>query len=377
MRLKNKLLKWQNANLITAEQSAAIIEFESQSTLPQFLRGTTGIGVLAILLGVLSLVAANWQYLGGATKILLHLCLNGAVAAAIWSLPPARQNWREALLLGLFGLTLTFIALLGQVFQTQAPDWQPLGLWLLMTSPMLFIWARWQLTVTAWLCSLLFFVFVVLFELDPPIIVLQSLPLLLFILLLPASISRLAAWPVWPQTIRNLSLALTAALVTMAQSAWSVDSNQLYQDMVQMQKNYFPREMFFIACAGLLVWALMVRQRLLNDPEHRLTQFVLLSIGLGFMPLLLPHGEWALASMLGFIVYWLYLGWVGATLHLRWLFNLAFWFIALRLCVGYLELFGSLLQTGFGLIVTGIALLLLGTVLKRLQKFLGQKLWQQ
>jgi hypothetical protein len=79
-------------------------------------------------------------------------------------------------------------------------------------------------------------------------------------------------------------------------------------------------------------------------------------IGLGA---LVPHAHVAMVGALGFVIVWALVAWCGYQAHAMQIVNLATAVIAARIFVAYIEVFGSLLATGAGLIVSGVLLLAL------------------
>jgi uncharacterized membrane protein len=78
--------------------------------------------------------------------------------------------------------------------------------------------------------------------------------------------------------------------------------------------------------------------------------------GLG---VLVPHAPVAMIGALGFVMVWALVAWCGYQAHAMQIVNLATAVIAARVFVAYIEVFGSLLATGAGLIVSGVLLLAL------------------
>ena len=65
---------------------------------------------------------------------------------------------------------------------------------------------------------------------------------------------------------------------------------------------------------------------------------------------------------LAFVIVWALVAWCGYQAHAMQIVNLATAVIAARIFVAYIEVFGSLLATGAGLIVSGVLLLALAWV---------------
>ena len=66
-----------------------------------------------------------------------------------------------------------------------------------------------------------------------------------------------------------------------------------------------------------------------------------------------------MVGALGFVTVWALVAWCGYKAHVMQLVNVATAVIAARIFVVYIEVFGSMLATGAGLIVSGVLLLAL------------------
>ncbi len=141
-----KIEAWHAAGLIDEPTAARLIAYETEHARPLALWAVFGIGALAIGLGLVSIVAANWEDIPGQVRLGIHfaLFLGGCVALALRDRQIAQASpWAsEALLFVLAVLALTFFGHLGQVYQTSAPLWEPLALWLALTGPMMLLYGR-------------------------------------------------------------------------------------------------------------------------------------------------------------------------------------------------------------------------------------------
>ena len=154
-RLNRQLALWAQNNLITADQAQQIRAFESTRDKARSHRGFAMVGITAILIGVLSLVASNWSQIPDSIKILIHFIFNGGVAFAIFKTPAHKIVVRDLLVTALFGMTLTFIALLGQIYQMHGDMAVTITLWTLVCTPFIWICGRGVIAVTPWLIAVL------------------------------------------------------------------------------------------------------------------------------------------------------------------------------------------------------------------------------
>lgn len=144
-----KLAAWQAAGLIDAATAQRIRSYEAQHARPLALWAVIGIGALAIALGLISVVAANWDAIPAMVRLGVHLALLAAAAAALWAMR-GRNPWGEEALLFVFGaLGLTFMGHIGQAYQTTSPLWQPLALWLALFGPLFLLRGAGWLTAAA------------------------------------------------------------------------------------------------------------------------------------------------------------------------------------------------------------------------------------
>lgn len=152
---ERKLTAWQAAGLIDADTAARIRAYEARHSRPLALWAVIGIAALAIGLGVVLVVAANWHAIPGLVRLGIHFALMAGLAGYLWRAGDGlaiRQPWlHEGALFVLALLGMAFLGHLGQVYQTSSPLWQPLALWLALFAPVLL--ARGQ----SWLIAALVF----------------------------------------------------------------------------------------------------------------------------------------------------------------------------------------------------------------------------
>lgn len=156
---ERKLRAWQDAGLIDAATVAAIQDWEARHSRPLGLWALIGLGALAIGLGLISLVAANWDAIAGEARLGIHFSLMAGLAAFLWWRTPDAAGetdfFHDALLFVAGALGLTFFGHLGQVYQTSSPLWQPLLAWLLLFTPLLLIFGRGWPTAAMWMAGVI------------------------------------------------------------------------------------------------------------------------------------------------------------------------------------------------------------------------------
>jgi uncharacterized membrane protein len=141
-----KIAEWHEAGLIDAATRDRLAAYEAEHARPLLLWAVWGIGALAIGLGVVSVVAANWEDIPGLVRLAVHLALIAGLLGLLFAREEplaAKSPWAvEALVFITAALGLTFFGHLGQVYQTASPLWQPLALWLALFAPLLLLTGR-------------------------------------------------------------------------------------------------------------------------------------------------------------------------------------------------------------------------------------------
>jgi uncharacterized membrane protein len=151
---ERKLNQWQAAGLIDAETATNIRQWEEANARPWGVWALIGLGALAIGLGLVSVIAANWDEIPGEIRIAIHFVIMAALAGFIWwqAQRETRLNhwFDDAQLFVLGTLGLTFFGHIGQVYQTSSPLWQPLLAWLVLFTPIMLGFGRGWLVALAW-----------------------------------------------------------------------------------------------------------------------------------------------------------------------------------------------------------------------------------
>lgn len=141
-----KIAEWHDAGLIDADTRDRLLAHEAAHARPLVLWAIYGIGALAVGLGIVSVVAANWEEIPGLLRLSVHLALIAGLLALLFVREErlaAQSPWAvEALVFITAALGLTFFGHLGQVYQTSSPLWQPLALWLALFAPLLLLTGR-------------------------------------------------------------------------------------------------------------------------------------------------------------------------------------------------------------------------------------------
>ncbi|MBQ1612883.1 MAG: DUF2157 domain-containing protein, partial [Alphaproteobacteria bacterium] len=80
MRLEKKLALWEDNKLITAAQKNKIMDFEKAHKNPILFNALLLLGVFLMALGVISIVAANWDGIPNPAKLVVDFAILLSVA---------------------------------------------------------------------------------------------------------------------------------------------------------------------------------------------------------------------------------------------------------------------------------------------------------
>ncbi|PAX09399.1 DUF2157 domain-containing protein [Sphingomonas lenta] len=356
MRLGAKLDEWQAAGLIDGDAAAAIRAHEDGRHRPVALFAVAGLGALALGLGVLLVVAANWDALPAWSKLAAHLFfLALAGAAALHFTRNDRVGAGEVSLFLLGALTLAGIALHSQVYQLTGPLWQALAWWTLMVSPALLLLGRTRLTAYGYGGMLVALAIAYVTEREADVLggnLAAALPSALVLIgLVRSGGERRKAFH---DALLELGVVLALLGASLAQLGWTfgVDRDDAGDWAVRL-----PLAVALAALVGALAFWLRSRSEAVL-----LATVVSGSAMAAALALALPHGSGPLERFFGALVYLALWGAVAAAATRagwRRLFGVAVAAAALRLFLIYFELFYSLAFTGVGLIVAGVLLIAL------------------
>jgi uncharacterized membrane protein len=139
MKLDGRLAAWREADLISAEQAHAIRAFEEDrrgSATSWVVVALGALGALAVVSGLISLVAANWSNIPAGVKLGAGLALlAGSLAGAAAADRAARSALADLLLFAHGGLVLAMIGLVAQTYHLSGAPWRALALAAALTIP--------------------------------------------------------------------------------------------------------------------------------------------------------------------------------------------------------------------------------------------------
>lgn len=365
MNLLKKLDNWEQAGLMTEQQKKAIIDYEHQNRNPRGVWVVLIISALFIGTGIISLIAANWGNIPGSVKIGADWLILAAVAGTIvFNAEKGKNTAKEFWLVTYALLILGSIGLTAQVFQIQSDDLRGWFIWSLLLIPLL-PWSQKPILAMVWVPVFVYSGFDILTKLDwfqdLSLWIEKAFPGAFAIIIMTASAfiysglkqilqkskpQIVQAWGFW--------LAFFIAAVFVLQDIFSANSwSDGYLSNSDLQFNATGAAAVML-CVCALIW--------LEQKRQAGKIFGLLIAVLSFFLTLLvflPHQVWAnqlwgaMLTLSALAAVMVYACRRGRNRLLNWAAGLAI----LRIFIIYLQVFGSLLLTGIGLISSGLVLL--------------------
>ncbi len=140
MNISRKVHQWKAAGLIDEDTAQRIEAFECSGARPIVLYTVGGLGALTIGVGIISLVAANWEGLGSPVKLAVDLVLAVVLAAATFHMAHRERRWpTEVLVVIYYVFSLASLALVGQIYQSGTPVHEALLVWSAATLPLMLL----------------------------------------------------------------------------------------------------------------------------------------------------------------------------------------------------------------------------------------------
>lgn len=357
-----KIARWHEAGVIDAATRDRLLAYEAGHARPLLLWAVWGIGALAIGLGFVSVVAANWEDIPGLVRLSVHLALIAALLALLLfheERLAAQSPWAvEALAFITAALGLTFFGHLGQVYQTSSPLWQPLAVWLALFAPLLLLTGRgWPTALavvggagwTAWEYAT--FITGYGAARDPGTAWLAWLGAAVA---LPVALALAGGWmrarslrPDFWRRVEQLALAYAVALASLA---CAVASGGGFGEGGLLAGTPSLACGIVVALTGIAHYAAR------PGVSGQMAAAIITEAGISIVA-----AEWAndrtVPAALLFFVLWAGIAAGALTAHWRGVFQLAVGVIALRLVILSFELAADLLTSGFGLILAGVMIL--------------------
>lgn len=352
MALRHRLERWVSAGLVAPDQAERILAFEKSRRRFGIVHAVAGLAGFAMAVGVVSIVAANWDLVPGRMKLTLDaLCLALAGFAVARGHERGPRWLANAGAVVFYGLVLASIGLIGQVYQQGGNVAQALALWNLLSAPFM-AYTRSVGVAVIWLVGLEASYVAALLELGDTEHSAFALGAAYFAPLALLGLGRVKALSERrPELVRAAQVLGSSELVLLA----SAGTFGFYERSVLLEDGGF----WAAAVVSALATAGLFHTARRADAAERLERWLLVAFfGATYVPSLLPHAGVPVAAALSFMALWYVLALYAQRAGLRWLLNLATLMMGLRLLAVYFEVFGTLLDTGLGLLGFGCATLL-------------------
>lgn len=375
MRLEQKLKRWVGAGLIASEQSEAILNFEENRKSPYLYYSFLILGVVIIGIGVIAIITANWEEIHDLVKLGFGLTVLVLVAGlGFWK----RENLNLlTVFIVLYSiLMLGMIGLISQVYNLEGEYYQAAMLWCIL-SCLFLITTDSKTFLHLWILGFQIFMVGWVQEDDPEhlgqnqsywiqylyysLIGFMGLWLASEKFVLESRKNTLFFWTVIFWIVGTWSMGFFQNLSSFYDGS-GTENGIVYQ---------FP--WLNIICRLLIL--IPVFYLLITNSEIDSNQKRSLAIGLVvFFLLCFPHpfryvhsaeaiGAYIwnysiqLLPFFLFLLFWLAIA--SAFRNHKKIFDLSLAIIGIRFLFFYFDLFGSLTYTGFGLIISGLLIILL------------------
>lgn len=359
MRLSRRVRQWQDAGLMTPDQASDILTFEQGRLRDRLQAGFKYTGLLAIMMGIALIVAANWGVFGVYSRLGGHFIVNALIASMIWRwrADSSKQQWREGAVYMFCGLTLTLLALIGQSFHLQGNLGGLLALWMALITGVVVSFGQNRRIANFWMLGMTVTAFYTI-----PDILDQVSPLFAFfvslscVTLLPLALWCLGSWPRLSALNAAFGEMLRQSAISIAVIFTALSSFVFYEPIepVTLNITHMIYSLSVIIFAVVTAGCFLLARVCGKDRE----MLILLGIGAAFtiLTVLTPIESKVLGTLhfMTFAAVMAVLSFHGG--HEKWM-GVAFAAIALRAFSVFLEIFGTMLMTGWGLILVGLVLL--------------------
>ncbi|UOG31984.1 DUF2157 domain-containing protein [Leptospira noguchii] len=378
MRLEQKLKRWVDKGLIGSEQSEAILNFEENRKSPYLYYSFLILGAVVIGIGVIAIIAANWEEIHDFVKLGFGLAVLALVAGlGFWK--RENSNLLTVFIILYSILIIGMIGLISQVYNLEGEYYQAAMLWCILSC--LFLIATDSKTfLHLWILGFQIFMigWIQEYNLDHPehfgqnqsywiqyfyysLMIFTGVWLVSEKFVLESRKNTLFFWAVIFWIVGTWSMSFFSNL-TNSYNGSGIEDGIGYQFV------------WLIMICRLLI-LIPIFYLLVFNPEIDSNQKKSLGIGLVlFFLLCFPHPFryihsaeptigthiWNYSIQLFpsflFLLFWLAIA--SAFRNHKRIFDLSLAIIGIRFLFFYFDLFGSLTYTGFGLIISGLLIII-------------------
>lgn len=365
-----KLDEWLEAGLIDQATRDRIEAYETSHSRPIALWAIIGIGALAIGLGIISVIAANWEEVPALVRLSIHFAIMAGLGGfiALRGERMARDHgwWLEVglFILGLLGMA--FFGHIGQVYHTNSPLWQPLAAWLALFAPLLLLRGQSWLVAALVIGTLIYACWDYGLQFDSwryrgptPDSAWISAVMALPVLGMPfaAAMRSRSLRPIFWKRVEQLALAYAVGGASLAIIMAGIDSTT---DEIMSLASQSVRALMGCA-AGLMV--VLARRGV----SGMMGGAIMAGAGASCFFAYAVAGSDLMGGVL-FMALWAGIAFTSLQAGWRGVFQLSVAAIALRLIILSFELASDLLTSGFGLILAGLMILGVALVAVRISR---------
>lgn len=371
-KIDHKIDSWQTAGIISSDQAEKIRAHEA--ALPEgswVLSSLMILGTLIVGIGVISLIASNWDEIPNWAKLVTDFLVLGAVGYRIYMADQQRKPILfDSLIFGMMILVIASIGLISQIYHTGGKMYQAILLWAIAVAPLTFMSLR-PIIAKIWLGGLLGSTLWAIIDtktlkvfFDDNVYALAfAVPLFC---LAGTVISRFASQALPGQTEPGVTVALR--FWTAITGLIAIGTSETISFIGEYKLHEYGFSGFVLGYAFLGVSILgILRAGTYGNIQRKLMLLMLLSFSLPFHVIVLGvRNQFAYSAMtlttLGIA------GILVASLHDKKIFQWILGLIALRFLTFYFQALGGLALTGLGLIVSGCVVIGIGLLWNKYRK---------
>ena len=357
MKIEKKLIEWEEKGLITTDQHGTILDYEkSLIKTNRFIYTFVTLGIVTISIGIISLIASNWEEIPDFIKIISDLLILILTGFAINKYSNSDQIVIRDRIINLFILLiLASIGLISQVYNTGGKFYQAIALWCIITLPLVLISFS---KFSSYLWILFFINSYISYISETYFSGLQYNEILL-------NLNSLL-----PQFLITIGVILIrfkdSALERFGQSSLKMGIIGLVMSTISIhfltkfEIINFTHYFYFLINITMLAIIMIIQKEVLL--KIKISYSILTLIILLFIYSRISGKSGDIENAVFFIMIYFFISILFHLLGYPKLFELGITIIGLRFLLIYFEIFSTLLLTGFGLIISGSLIIFLSII---------------
>lgn len=360
MKINDKLQAWLKEGLISQEQLRKIQDYEGNRARPWVSVSFLVLGVAVLGLGVISIIASNWDFIDASIKLISAIVILYVAGSLIFDSWQKKRVLKTDLLILFFIIFyLASLGLISQIYNLSGPAYHLLLFWSLMVGALVFF-AQHMVVSFTWLLLLTSGLLSLCMESPSAVQLFNNRGILIALTLTLASSGGFFtslyfnAESGFTKSIRLLTVALWCITIFTTEMYTTLSRISVYYRMI-----YTDTETFILTFA-ILIFAMVA---CLINSVYSVWQNKLLCITMVILfgytwlpylqisnPLVYACGTMTIIA-LGALLF--------ASLHRRGYFNFCVVLLGIRFLILYFQALGGLASTGLGLILAGAMIILI------------------